>query len=84
MDKDLLNEFGWIVDSFDRDRDGYKKGHGEVAPLGQRIYYDAQGNRIGTSGHGMLDSTIYYDNSGRKIGVSEISPLGGSIYYEIV
>ena len=22
MDKDLLNEFGWIVDSFDRDRDG--------------------------------------------------------------
>lgn len=22
MDKALLNEFGWIVDSFDRDRDG--------------------------------------------------------------
>ncbi len=22
MDKDLMNEFGWIVDSFDRDRDG--------------------------------------------------------------
>ena len=22
MDKDLLKEFGWIVDSFDRDRDG--------------------------------------------------------------
>ena len=22
MDQDLLNEFGWIVDSFDRDRDG--------------------------------------------------------------
>lgn len=22
MGKDLLNEFGWIVDSFDRDRDG--------------------------------------------------------------
>lgn len=48
------------------------------------LFFDVQGNRIGTSGPGMLDSTIFYDNSGRKIGVSEISPLGGSVYYEIV
>ena len=61
-----------------------KKGTVRLHPWVREIYYDAQGNRIGTSGHGMLDSTIYYDNSGRKIGVSEISPLGGSIYYEIV